>query len=249
MPSGLQSDTNATFSGFALQTSSGVSLFARYVLWAGGEFQYPKKPAKLRGAEFGMHSSTVSSWKNYTHTVTADRETMLVIGGYESGIDAAINLVEQGVRNVFVFDNGAPWANREGEPSEILAPRTIERLENAIAIATTAEPNAKALGKIHLVQQHAVSIDDTGTTVDDGSDQTDDMMSARFQLTVEDGRVFASNSPPVLATGFKGNTSVVADLFGWGETTDYPTLTGNDESVKTPGLFLLGSQVRTILRF
>ena len=42
----------------------------------------------------------------------------------------------------------------------------------------------------------------------------------------------------------QGNTSVVADLFGWGEDTDYPTLTGNDESVKTPGLFLLGSQVR-----
>lgn len=37
---------------------------------------------------------------------------------------------------------------------------------------------------------------------------------------------------------------MVADLFGWGEDTDYPTLTGNDESVKTPGLFLLGSQVR-----
>lgn len=42
----------------------------------------------------------------------------------------------------------------------------------------------------------------------------------------------------------QGNASVVADLFGWGEDVDYPTLTGNDESVKTPGLFLLGSQVR-----
>ena len=47
-----------------------------------------------------------------------------------------------------------------------------------------------------------------------------------------------------LASSLQGNTSVVADLFGWGEDTDYPTLTGNDESVKTPGMFLLGSQVR-----
>ena len=47
-----------------------------------------------------------------------------------------------------------------------------------------------------------------------------------------------------VASILQGNTSVVADLFGWGEDTDYPTLTGNDESVKTPGLFLLGSQVR-----
>merc|ERR1712205_95618 len=62
----------------------------------------------------------------------------------------------------------------------------------------------------------------------------------RFQLTTGDGSVFSSNSPPLLATGFKGNASVVADLFGWNEDVAYPTLTGNDESVKTPGLFLVG---------
>merc|ERR1711904_713727 len=66
----------------------------------------------------------------------------------------------------------------------------------------------------------------------------------RFQLTTGDGSVFSSNSPPLLATGFKGNASVVADLFGWNDDVAYPTLTGNDESVKTPGLFLVGSQVR-----
>merc|ERR1711907_689160 len=75
-------------------------------------------------------------------------------------------------------------------------------------------------------------------------DDSEDQPGARFQLTAEDGRVFSSNSPPILATGFKGNASVVANLFGWDDDTDYPTLTGNDESVKTPGLFLLGSQVR-----
>lgn len=48
----------------------------------------------------------------------------------------------------------------------------------------------------------------------------------------------------VVCARLQGNSSVVADLFGWGDDTDYPTLTGNDESVKTPGLFLLGSQVR-----
>ena len=50
--------------------------------------------------------------------------------------------------------------------------------------------------------------------------------------------------PRSCVQSFQGNTSVVADLFGWGEKTVSPTLTGNDESVKTPGLFLLGSQVR-----
>merc|ERR1712166_398069 len=232
---------NATFSGFELETSGGSTLFARYVLWAGGEFQFPKVPAGLEGAELGMHSSTVSSWANYTHTVSADRDTMLVVGGYESGIDAAVNLAEQGVQNVFVFDKGAPWNNREGDPSEILAPRTIERLENALAAA--AKPNT-VVGKIHLVQQHATSIVDTSAGDDDEDDEQGSDVR-RFQLTTQDDRkFFTSNSPPVLATGFKGNTSVVADLFGGGEDTDYPTLTGIDESVKTPGLFLVGSQVR-----
>ena len=285
MPSSLDASTNATFSGFKLETASGVSIFARYVLWAGGEFQYPKRPSKLQGAEFGVHSSTVGSWWNHTHTVTADRQSMLVIGGYESGIDAAVNLAEQGVQNVFVFDKGAPWANREGDPSEILSPRTIERLEMTIAAA--ARPNA-VVGRIHLVQHHAASIVDTAAAGGYDDDEPGAQPAARFELTAEDGRVFLSNSPPILATGFKvhiknttlshstisftvaqvgrvseqfcvmprchvairvastlqGNASVVADLFGWGEDTDYPTLTGNDESVKTPGLFLLGSQVR-----
>merc|ERR1711988_1463871 len=110
-------------------------------------------------------------------------------------------------------------------------------------IAAAAKPNA-AVGNIHLVQQHVVSIVKEAR-ICDGSDDVDvDDLSAKYQLTVEDGRVFSTNAAPVLATGFKGNTSVVADLFGWGEEVAYPTLTGNDESVKTPGLFLLGSQVR-----
>lgn len=202
MPSALDSDKNATFAGFELETASGVSIFARYVLWAGGEFQYPKRPSKLQGAELGVHSSTIGSWRNHTHTVTADRKSMLVIGGYESGIDAAVNLAEQGVENVFVFDQGAPWANREGDPSEVLSPRTIERLETTIAAA--AEPHA-ILGKIHLVQQHAARIVDTtsrAATELDG-DETADQPDARFELTTEDGRIFSSNSPPILASGFK----------------------------------------------
>merc|ERR1711871_1935158 len=168
--------------GFELRTSSGVSIFARYVLWAGGEFQYPKRPSKLHGAELGVHSSTVRSWRNHTHTVTADRKSMLVIGGYESGIDAAVNLAEQGVENVSVFDKGAPWSNREGDPSEILSPRTIERLETTIAAA--AEPNA-VVGKIHLVQQHAAGIVDTTSSAETDleSDEADGQPRARFELT------------------------------------------------------------------
>ena len=241
MPTDADADTNATFSGFELQMAGGARLFARFVLWAGGEFQHPKRPP-IPGAELGVHSSTVSSWANITSTTEADRDRMLVVGGYESGIDAAVNLAEQGVQNVFVFDKGAPWSQREGDPSEILAPRTIERLDRMLAAAEADASRGKAAtGRIHLVQQHVERIADMPTAAEADDEQSAD---GRFQLTTGDGSVFSSNSPPLLATGFKGNASVVADLFGWNDDVAYPTLTGNDESVKTPGLFLVGSQVR-----
>lgn len=203
MPSAFDSNTNATFSGFKLQTAKGQSIFARYVLWAGGEFQFPNRPEKLQGSELGIHASTIGSWKDYTHKVgpnSADLKTMLVVGGYESGIDAAVNLAEQGVQHVYVFDKGAPWANREGDPSEILSPRTIERLEYTISAAE--EPNSK-VGQIHLVQQHATSIARNRATLDNGDDDVDGVASSSFDITVTDGQVFSSYSPPVLATGFK----------------------------------------------
>ena len=59
------------------------------------------------------------------------------------------------------------------------------------------------MGKIHLVQQHAASIIDTGIHAGRDNDEPEDEARARFELTAEDGRVFSSNSPPILATGFK----------------------------------------------
>merc|ERR1711871_710233 len=245
MPSGL-GQGNATFSGFNVSTASGSTVFARFVVWAGGEYQYPKRPT-FPGAELGINNSEVYSWSNLTSSVSADRESMIVVGGYESGIDAAVNLVENGVQNVFVFDKSAYWAAREGDPSEILSPRTFERLDRVMA--------ANDMGKIHFVKQRVVKIVDTLASAQDEVDEPEpaDMPAggggssthaARYQVYSEDGSRFGSNSKPILATGFKGNTSVVAHMFDWDEKTDYPALTGNDEAVRTPGLFLVGPSVR-----
>ena len=59
LPEGLNG-TSTTFSGFELRTASGVSVFARFVVWAGGEYQYPKRPT-FPGAELGLHNSEVPS--------------------------------------------------------------------------------------------------------------------------------------------------------------------------------------------
>ena len=52
------------------------------VIWASGEFSHAKM-ANFTGAEHCVHSSSFKSWQDYPS------EDALIIGGYESGIDAA----------------------------------------------------------------------------------------------------------------------------------------------------------------
>jgi len=108
--------------GFRIHTSQGP-IEARFVVWAVGEFQFPK--ASLRGARNGLHYGRVRSWADL------EGEERLVVGGYESGIDAAYNLAMAG-KKVVVADPAAPWESSTGEPSADLSPYTRERLEAAL---------------------------------------------------------------------------------------------------------------------
>ena len=70
------------------------TLRSRYVIWAAGEFQYPRtaSPSLFPGSEHCMHNSTVRSWSKLKG------DDFVVIGGYESGMDAAFNLSSCGKR-------------------------------------------------------------------------------------------------------------------------------------------------------
>ena len=71
--------------------SATETLSARYVVWAAGEFQYPDQdPDELPGAELCVHNSRVESWARLPG------DDFVVIGGYESGADAAVNLAKAG---------------------------------------------------------------------------------------------------------------------------------------------------------
>ena len=69
-------------------------LRSRYVIWAAGEFQYPRTDSLslFPGAEHCLHNSTVRSWRKLKG------DDFVVIGGYESGMDAAFNLSTCGKR-------------------------------------------------------------------------------------------------------------------------------------------------------
>ncbi|MEM1380582.1 MAG: NAD(P)/FAD-dependent oxidoreductase [Pseudomonadota bacterium] len=96
----------------SLTTNEG-ELRCRVLIWAGGEFQYPKKePNMVRVGD---------AYKDFP------QGHHVIIGGSESGMEAAYNLVRAG-SNVTVIDPASPWNERVSDSSYGLSPFTFARL-------------------------------------------------------------------------------------------------------------------------
>lgn len=207
------SDTDVTAvqvagDGFEVATSRGP-VRARAVVWAGGEFA-DRPDARLAGISLADHSATPEAWEDRAGRV-------IVIGGYESGIDIACHHVEHGA-TVTVVDGESPWdAGTGSDPSFRLAPRSRMRL-NA----------ATATGRLTLTAAHAGSIKRDG---------------AEWVVSLDNGTKIRADSRPIAATGFGPGLGPVSELFarrpdGW------PELDEDDQSTIAPGLFLSGPAIR-----
>ena len=194
---------------FHLETDEGT-LFAKKVIWAAGEYQYPSQGTFL-GSDLCLHTSRIKSYSNL------DGEDYLIIGGYESGIDAAYHLSKYG-KSVRVFDQNCPWGEESSDPSVALSTYTFERIQS-IEFETNVE----------LFSETSVQ-----SITYDGS---------MYELKTEDGGVFQSENQPLLANGFEGSHKLISNLF---EHRDdgFAELNDQDESTITPGLFLAGPMVR-----
>ncbi len=104
---------------FRIETAE-ETLQAKHVIWAAGEFQYPRLNGFV-GSELCRHTATIPSYKEL------DGDEFIVIGGYESGIDVAYHLARRGKR-VKVFDENRPWGEESSDPSVALSPFTHERI-------------------------------------------------------------------------------------------------------------------------
>ena len=69
---------------FRVETSRG-GVLAKHVIWAAGEFQYPRLHG-FEGSDLCRHTATIPSY----HDLHGD--DFLIIGGCESGVDAAYHL-------------------------------------------------------------------------------------------------------------------------------------------------------------
>jgi thioredoxin reductase len=193
--------------GFLVHVPDGI-LKTQFLIWAAGEFQYPNL-TPFPGADLCLHNSQIQSW---THL---EGDEFIVIGGYESGMDAASNLVALGKR-VKVLDRTGIWANPDTDPSISLSPYTLQRIE--LCYST---------GRLELIGNAAI---EEVKTVPGG------------YAVYSEYNKWISPTQPILCTGFEGSLKQIAHLFNWSE--GYAGLTEEDESTLTPGLFVVGPSVR-----
>ncbi|MEM9219846.1 MAG: NAD(P)/FAD-dependent oxidoreductase [Cyanobacteria bacterium P01_F01_bin.150] len=193
--------------GFKLQTSVG-EIHTKFVIWAAGEYQYPRLNP-FPGAEHCVHNSQIQSWE------ALEGDDFVIIGGYESGMDAAANLVALG-KNVSVIDRSGAWTNPNTDPSIALSPYTLQRLEYVYNT-----------GQLEMVGNAAI--------------EEVKPVPGGYAVYSEYDK-WLTPQPPILCTGFEGSLKQIAPLFDW--SNGYAALTENDESTLTPGLFVTGPSVR-----
>ena len=195
--------------GFTVASSRGP-VTARALIWAGGEFADPA-PLDFPGAQRVVHSSAPEAWERRDGHV-------VVIGGYESGIDIACHHVRLGA-SATVVDPACPWEGAStSDPSFRLAPRSNMRLAEALRT-----------GRLTLVPASALAV----SREPDG----------QFAVLLDDESVVVSDRAPISAVGFGPGLGPVAELFGRRED-GWPLVDEDDQSTITPGLFLVGPALR-----
>jgi putative flavoprotein involved in K+ transport len=182
----------------------------RFLIWAAGEFQYPLDKV-FRGSELCLHTSHI---KSFTDLKGGD---YIIIGGYESGMDVALNLVKLG-KEVTVIDKNQMRPHHSQDPSITLSQYTNQRI--------LEEENTDAINFIEGEEIAKV------IRIDDG----------KYYVYNEDGDFYETRNQPILATGFRGGHRLIKELFHY-SYNDKPILTPEDESTITDNLFLVGPHV------
>jgi putative flavoprotein involved in K+ transport len=209
--SGVQVNSLSKQDGQFIATTNQGDYFADIVVWATGQFFSPRDHA-FSGSNLAIHSSTVDDWGE----LKGDEHT--VIGGYESGVDAALNLVDLG-KSVRLVSRGEPWSADDPDPSRSLSPRTIDRLRQIL------QSSHKTKSIKFYKNTDIRRIDES---------------EGLWKLVDQDGISSVSLTRPILANGYHSGLRIVKSLFDYDEN-NLPVFSEEaDESTITPGLFYSG---------
>lgn len=200
-------EVNPLEEGYELSTGQ-RRLRCRYVIWAAGEYGSPSKP-DFEGASLACHNSTLGSYAERTGA------HQIIIGGYESGIDAAWHWVAAG-QSVTVLERRAEWDSTY-DPSRVLSPVSQERLAQLRDNPRFELASGREVTRIER--------DPVG-----------------YRVFCQTGEQWASSDAPTLCTGFNANLGPVQSLFMIDEK-GMPFTNSFDESTLVPGLFLTGPRL------
>ena len=199
-----------TSSNFSVETSQGL-ITTDFIVWAAGQFFHPRD-RDFPGSQHALHNSAIKDWQEL------EGDSFTIIGGYESGVDAALNLINHG-KKVRLISRGEPWASDHPDPSRSLSPRTLDRLREILKTPQKAE-------SIEFVKN---------TTI-----KSIESSSGFWTLRDQDDIPIATTTRPILANGFHSGLDLVSDLFDYDENS-LPVFTEEaDESSITRGLFYSG---------
>lgn len=199
-----------TSSNFSVETSQGL-ITTEFIVWAAGQFFHPRD-RDFPGSQHALHNTAIKDWQEL------EGDSFTIIGGYESGVDAALNLINHG-KKVRLISRGEPWASNHPDPSRSLSPRTLDRLREILKTPRKAE-------SIEFVKNTTIkSIESSG---------------GFWTLRDQDDIPIATTTRPILANGFHSGLDLVSDLFDY-DKYGLPVFTEEaDESSITQGLFYSG---------
>ncbi|HDJ2197478.1 TPA: NAD(P)-binding domain-containing protein [Staphylococcus aureus] len=179
---------------------------ADYIFVATGDYNFPKKPFK-----YGIHYSEIEDFDNF------NKGQYVVIGGNESGFDAAYQLAKNG-SDIALYTSATGLNDPDADPSVRLSPYTRQRLGNVIKQGARIEMN------VHY-------------TVKDI-----DFNNGQYHISFDSGQSVHTPHEPILATGFDATKNpIVQQLFA--TTNQDIKLTTHDESTRYPNIFMIGATV------
>ncbi|MCP4524083.1 MAG: NAD(P)-binding domain-containing protein [Candidatus Gracilibacteria bacterium] len=184
--------------------------FAKFICCATGEFNFPNY-GNITGKELGIHSSKIKNYDRFD-TITG---AIPIIGGYESSIDLAYNLIKLG-KKVSVFSNDNMDNYNSSDPSKILSPVSMQ--------------------KLHKMQQSELFSFTKDIILSLSYDNKSYVLKGKHN---EYNFIYQ----PILATGFKSNFEPLGDLVTY-RNDGNPQLNEFDELKKTKGIFISGPMVR-----
>lgn len=198
--------------GYRLLTTQNI-FETQYIIVATGEFQYPNR-LNINGAELATHYGEIDSFD-----VTSEN-SFVVIGGNESGVDTAINLVDKG-NTVKLYTSDFGKNAKVPDPSIALSPITKSRLKHIL----------ENTNQLEIFENKTLQM----ITENDGT----------YQLLFTDGDIVKTENTPLLATGFLNTVQYIKgdSLFTYNKE-GIPLVNEHDESTISNNVFLVGPSLR-----